>query len=233
MSAWKSLIRSGFGTLIVAALVSGCNSGGTGTPPATSPAVPATVSHRFTQATQTEKARPRPSITNRNVVYCHGAKDNCYSFQLVQAVGINDDGTFSNLSNTCDSSIFDAPWYFANSSSTLPIAVQVAFPVCTPPQGSSGSGDDLMRPNAIRTPTPTPAPGSTPSAQGQYYLVKIDIGWFSLNVGAIAGPASINSVNEWVLPSLPADNAFQAGHLYAFFIAAFNGQNCPVPVASP
>lgn len=215
MSVRTRILRAALGVL-VSAMVAGCSAASTSTTPQVSSPTHTSSVHRFALATQSVKAMNRPSITSRSVVYCHTTKP-CDNFHLVTSVAINDDGTFAGASDTCDSSIFDAPWYIAQGTFTLPLAPQTIVPYCAPPAG---------------TVMPTPVPGAG------YYLVKIDIGWLSLNAGALAGPSVVGKVaggsvnNGWLLPALATDDAFQDGHLYAFFIAIFNGSLCPVPVAA-
>ncbi|MDP9110280.1 MAG: hypothetical protein M3M96_01410 [Candidatus Eremiobacteraeota bacterium] len=208
--------------------------------------LPAASQHRFSPASQAEKHKARPSITSRNVVYCNHGHQNCYRFDLVTSVAIDDNGAFSAVSSFCDDSIWDAPWFFADSTFTLPIAPTTVLPMCTAGKGH-GEGDDLMHRNNAGGGSPTPVPTNTPSptnspsptpvptptgAPSNLYLVKIDIGWDDLSVAAVAGPATIAS-GQWTFPKLAKDNAFSDGHLYAFFVASFNGKGCPAPIAAP
>ncbi len=200
-----------------AALLAACGGAATSPQPPVAPDALSST-HRFSLATQSVKMEQRPSITSRDVIYCHGGKRSCDNFHLVTPVAVNDDGTFVPAGSTCDDSIFDAPWYIANGSFTLPLSPQSVVPYCTPAK------------NAV---LPTPAPGAG------YYLVKVDIGWLSLKVGALAGPSVMGKVGGgiagnygWDLPAVATDDAFQDGHLYAFFIATYNANLCPLPVAA-
>ena len=219
MSAWPRFVQSTLGALVAAVLISGCSSGGPSVAPQPpTGSQPAANALRFSLASQSVKMQNRPSITSRNVVYCHGVKNNCYNFQLVTSVALNSDGTFSSIGNTCDSSIFDAPWFIANSTFTLPLS-DVSVPYCSEPAG-------------VTMPTPVVGPNSG------YYLLRVDIGWFSLDAGALAGPSVVGKMagptpSGWYMRALGTNDAFQQDHLYAFFIATFNGNNCPaVPTAA-
>lgn len=218
MSNFGRNLRLLAGALMSAALLAACGGGTASAPQLPNGSHALSSSHRFTLATQSVKMQKRPSIASRNVIYCHGGKSRCDNFHLVTAVAINDDGTFTSAGASCDDSIFDAPWYVADGSFTLPLDPQPTIPYCTPGKNSV---------------LPTPAPGAG------YYLVKVDIGWLSLNVGALAGPSVMGKLGGgvggnygWTLPAVATDDAFQDGHLYSFFIATYNANLCPLPIAA-
>ena len=221
-------------------LLAGCNGASTSQLPAQTSNPGASSVQRFTPASQAEKQQPRPSITSRNVVYCSHGHNNCYRFSLVTSVAIDSSGAFSAVSPTCDDSIWDAPWVFADSNFTLPIAASTTMAACTSQRhGHEGEGGDLLQRDTVGTPTPvptgTPSPTPVPTPTGSpsnLYIVKIDIGWNDLTVAAVAGPATVAN-GQWTFPQLAKDDAFADDHLYAFFVATFDGKGCPVPVASP
>lgn len=220
-------------------LLAGCNGASSPQLAAQNSAVLPATSQHLTLASQAEKQKPRPSITSRNVIFCNHGHSDCYRFDLITSVAVDDSGAFKSISTNCNDSIWDAPWYFADSTFTLPIASATVMNPCSGDENGRRAGDDLMQRNNQGTPTPvptqTPSPTPIPTPTGSpsnLYLVKIDIGWSELSVAAVAGPAVVSN-GQWTLPKLAADDAFKIGHLYAFFVASFDGKSCPVPVASP
>jgi len=136
---------------------------------------------------------------------------------ISSALAVDDNLNYSELSSTCNPSIFAAPWYWAQQDLSV---YQPEFPVlaiCTPGHShwftSPGTGR-VDAPVGTPTPTPTASPAST-------YIIAVDIGWFSLTVTPISGAATVANGN-WTFSALVNPVTFNDDHLYAFFVANWN-----------
>ncbi len=225
-------------------LVAGCSGGGSApstlTPAAhpggSAPSAPTNAQAHFRLGTQADKAQQRPSLSGFSRAPGAPAKSvqpmdgrhggNGVHYKFVTSLAMDGNGNFTEWTPQCDPSIWDAPWYFAEGNSSLPIASSTTLAICT----SNDEHDDALHPmNSIQhtptptpsptptaTPTPTPVPTATPQATN-LYIVKLDIGWWDFSVTPVSGPAYVEGSN-WVFPG-SGNDAFQDDHLYVFFVA--------------
>ncbi|MBV8638031.1 MAG: hypothetical protein JO322_08080 [Candidatus Eremiobacteraeota bacterium] len=237
MHGWYSRTRAILALSAVAfALVACAGNSGTAVPGATSAGQSPITSPAagLRQASDADKAQSRPSLRDASATSqlktqstSKGGGSNG-SFTLVTSLAIANDGSLSEPRSTCNSSIFFAPWYWAEGNFSLPLANPASLPVCTPSSSSTSHGDAVVRmtqpfPSPLPTPTETPNPIAT-----NLYVIKVDIGWFDLDITPISGPATVSADGStWSFPALTSQDTFQANHLYAFFIASWSGTNPP------
>ncbi len=147
---------------------------------------------------------------------------------------IANDGTFAVVSwyTRCyPTTALLGPWYYSDAPFSLQNLTSV-LPACTLHDGRNDE-PDALKPMAFQTvpPTPTPSPTSTPGGStGDLYIVRIDVSWSGIEVGAIAGPAQVTAT-QWQFPPLVNPQSFKNGHFYEFYVANYLDTVDPVPTA--
>lgn len=158
-------------------------------------------------------------------------------YVFVTSLSVDNDGNFSEWSTpNCDASIWDAPWYYAESDFSLPIPSSISLPVCTAPNDDGDRDAELHSMATIQhtptptpsatptqTPSPTPVPTATPTATN-LVIVRLDLGWFDVSETPITGNAGLSG-NTWTFPALSNTLNYQDGHLYVFFVAHVKQDN--------
>lgn len=238
------MLKRALATVATALLIAGCSGGASNT---LAPAAqqgggskmqpPVSGQARFRAATAADKAADRPSLrTARSGAFTpmDGRHDHAH-YKLVTSLQIDDQGNFSEWTSQCDKSLWDAPWYWADSTFSLPVASSTVLAVCTKGEGDDGGMHSMARPGITPTPSPTPVPTATPSPTPtpvptatptvtDLYIVKLDIGWWDVTVTPISGPAT-EAGGNWTFPASTTSDDFQDGHLYAFFVAKKRGDD--------
>ena len=220
-------------------IIAGCAGSGSIAPQIQQHAIAS--SAKFRQATATDKAQQRPSLADPSLktggrIAQNSGRGSKGSFTIVTSLTVDDSGAFAEWSTTCKPSIFEAPWYWAEGDFSLPVADSTTLAVCTA-SSRSGWGDDAVTrmnspqitptPPATPSPTPSPTPAGTPT---NLDIVKVDIGWWSLSVKPVSGAATLSAdKSTWSFPSMTTSDSFQDDHLYAFFVASWNGSTPPSP----
>lgn len=213
MSGRISFARTLVAAAAVSAILAACSGGGSvpgagsGAPTGTNATAP--TAHHFKAATAADKAQDRPSLASRPVRIDSpvggtgvGPTGSGY-YTLVTSLAVDDNLNFSEWSQNCDPSIFAAPWYWAQDNIGINQPPYPVLSVCTP-----GRGDNALTPDA-----PTSAPAST-------YIIAINIGWFTLGVTPLSGPAT-EANGSWTFNAITNPVEFQVNNLYAFFVATW------------
>jgi hypothetical protein len=162
-------------------------------------AVTRTKSH-FHPATAAQRKAKRPSLEKFGDA---ARRDMMGHYTLITWLDSDQNLDFSYPTKSCDTLFQDAPWYVATSNLTLSLPDQT-IDAC------------------VDTSTGT-------VATGNLYVVKVEIGWLTLQVEPLAGPASING-NLWTFGPLQKSTAFSADSIYTFFVANWSGSGTPPTV---
>ena len=215
----RNLMRPIGAAIALVSLLYACSGGSGQSLPAqgtggTSPAM------NFRSATTTEKTESRPSLSVGSRIAARDDWGNSGSYTLVAALSTNDRLGFQRWGRSCDASLLDAPWYVAlgNFSLTVPTTT---LPACSTSGSGTGSGQNS---SSRGSSSQSQAPG--------LYIIKIDIGWFSLSTEALSGPATTAN-DEWTFSPDEQSTSFQFGDFYAFFVAQWGTGGSSSPTATP
>jgi hypothetical protein len=223
--SWNRLLPAALAVLTLAA---GCAGGSstsslsTGITPGVDTA-PVTTTHHFATA-----SAPTASIKKIDDAVGGGTGGSSEpTWQFVEPLNVSDSAAFTAAANVTVCSPIDpifGQWYVALNSFTAPLS-NVYLPVCTiaTPAPTKWNLSSKRTAGVIQTPSPGP--------YSNLYITELTVGFWSISLTPVAGPAYVTPSGSWYFPALQPNLSFQKDTLYSFFVASYGGTGTPSPIS--